>query len=221
MFMINLIQFREELFALIHHLPAENRHLFEPFVCHGNPFDARIFFVGANGVLDGTDRKMLPFLDYWTDTVGFDFWRWYEALKGQRLSKTRRNADKMIQLLNNAGFKDKVLSTNVFSVGSPRLADLKKDSRSEAPFRYLLETLHPEFLYVFGSDAENAFENLWTNKVRRCAAEIEGVRPFELTLNGRIIPGIFTKHLCYQTGNNHLNQYAGEIVRHLSIFKAK
>jgi hypothetical protein len=211
----NLTQFREELFEIAKDISSSKRHLFEPFVSFGDPFESTIFFIGANGVLDDETRPMLPFLNYWSDENGFEFSRWHHDLANlpKGLSKTRRNADKMIAMFNRVGFQNKVLSTNVFSVGSARLANLEQDHRSVAPFQYLIENLNPEALFVFGSDARNAFFQLWPDNIQLQKATNDGIQPFQLNLNGKAIRGIFTKHLCYQTGDMDLSDYVSALLR--------
>jgi hypothetical protein len=208
--MEKLKNFREGLFASASHLSADQVSLFEPFVCHGNPFNADIFFIGTNGVLDDINRPMLKFNSYWSDSSGFDFKTWHRDLANLPggLSKTRQMADDAIKVLKKYNLDQKVLSTNVYSTGSPNLRMLRRDHRVVAPFKFLMRTLNPKVLFVFGKEARKVFMELWEAQITFEPSAVAKAEIFTLRLNGKVIKGLFTPHLSMHVGNNDVTAFA-------------
>ena len=154
--MIKLAEFRRKLSAI---LPENCR----PFVCHGSPYDCKIFVVGLNPATVMENG----FWGYWCDCTGFDKISWFESYKNERKSRpprpgkkrrlsvgtTRRNLNKLADLVGDYG----LLETNIYSVPTEHYTDLQVEEKVTEVFHFLLTEIKPTLIITHGKDSADYF----------------------------------------------------------------
>ena len=89
----------------------------------------------------------------------------YDEMTSGRASPTRKNTDRLVDLLSSQGVTD-VLETNVICYSSPMSADLRQSkhsggaARGEKLFRFLLGSIKPRVLIVHGAGASKKLVDL-------------------------------------------------------------
>jgi hypothetical protein len=135
-----------------------------PFVCEGSPLACRAFLVGANAATELNQ----PFWHFWTTGQGFDKDRWFEAYKHERANKplkpgkTRRNpvsnTRKRLDWIVEEASPCRCLETNIYSVPTEELRDLRDSERATAVFDFLIDAIEPSILVFHGKDAKEHAE---------------------------------------------------------------
>lgn len=140
-----LKDFRERLQNLMH-----DDHM-RPFTCSGNPYDCRIFIVGANPA-----TVLKPFFDtYWSDITGFlrdKFDDDYLAKKKKR--GIRPNIEEFV----HGASPIPCLETNVYATPSKHTKDLPDDKKNISIFEFLLREIQPDAIFLFAKDSIKDFE---------------------------------------------------------------
>lgn len=126
-----------------------------PFICGGNPLDCKAFIVGANSA------SKVAFWKFWKVETGFERENWLECYRSARskdgkapTSPTRQRIDKIV----GAAAPAKILETNLYSVATPREADLRKEDKQLAVLEFLLSSISPRVILVHGASARRHFE---------------------------------------------------------------
>ena len=137
-----------------------------PFVCDGNPFDCQIFIVGINPAT----QMNAGFLEFWSDSVGFDKTSWFQHYVTERKNKplkegrTRRqtlsNTRTRIEWLCTALKPDKILETNLYAKPTATAAELLQGDRRIDLFNFLVNTIRPKILFLHGKETKEAVERL-------------------------------------------------------------
>lgn len=125
--MQKLRQFRIAVRTLMSSLKNDS---LRPFVCHGSPFDCRVFVVGENPATTLSS----PFWQFWSDVSGFDKEVWLEVYKKQ---KKKPGSRRVIQALADQFPLGWCMETNVYSLPTPRAKQLGKADRRSEMFEYL------------------------------------------------------------------------------------
>ncbi len=124
-----------------------------------NPIDCDLFTVGKNQ-RNGFDVDAVGSHDHFIDCL---FNRGNETCRGlydrlvARASPTRRNTDRLVELLRNEGISG-VLETNVICYSTPMSADLRRDThthgaeRGSEIFASLFKIISPKVIIAHGSD---------------------------------------------------------------------
>ena len=145
-----LRDFRERLQSLM------DQPDLRPFVCHGSPLECRVFIVGFNPAT----AMVEPFWNYWNDDTGFDkpkFMRDYLQKRGFMEPKgVRARIERIVAQLPSG----MALETNICSKPTKTAAELTRDNRTTAIFRFLLETIRPRLVYAHSNNPIAYFEQL-------------------------------------------------------------
>ena len=148
-----LKDFRERLQNL---MPDE---YMRPFACKGNPYECRIFIVGANPAT----RMEKPFIaNYWSDCTGFlycDFYRDYDAQKERRGNRLRYE-----QFVDGA-IPIPCLETNIYATPSKSGESLPEGERDTALFEFLLRKIQPDAIFLFAKASIQYFESRFDCKL--------------------------------------------------------
>jgi hypothetical protein len=127
-----------------------------PFICDGSPLACQAFVVGLN------PATSLPFWDFWDANVGFKKGDWFAAYRAARtgrrfpVSPTRRN----IELVIEAALPVNCLETDIYAKPTRALRDLAVLHRSAQVFDFLLATLRPKAMLVYGKEAVQHVQSL-------------------------------------------------------------
>ena len=167
-----------------------------PFLCNGSPFDCEIFLVGINPATD------VPLKPYWSLDHGCNKAAWLEAYRekhpGYRPTRDR------IQRLFEAAAPAQILETNVFHFHSKREAILPKSHRTTAVFDFLLKTVKPRIMFVYGRSAVRHVEQLLNVSLTlgEFASVQHGDRTFEVRAG---------HHLAYQWSFDAVDKLGHEL----------
>ncbi len=159
-----LIEFEKELKDLL-----EKQNNARPFVCDGNPLQAKLFIVGINPATSMENS----FWDFWSINHGFKKTDWLETYilnrkkqgKKTKLSPTRRNINNLVDALSTL----KILETNLFSKATRREADLKEEDKDDSVFKFLLKNIKPKILLLHGNKVIEKIEKDYNIELKKDA----------------------------------------------------
>lgn len=150
-------QIRSELRALAERSvgPVEGAYR-RPWMCAGDPAQARVFLVGANAATPFpaaiVDRAAyVDALAHGGDSLIFI----YRAVRGDKPSPTRANVEMMSRMLMGASVGP-ILETNVWSLATRSISELRSADPRTARVTILpdlIEILHPVVVIVHGAAA--------------------------------------------------------------------
>jgi hypothetical protein len=115
-------------------------------LCDGCPLGCDFAIVGANPATN------IPLWPYWNAKSGCDKEKWLEALKkrtGGRLPPTRKRIEWLLEEIR----PHRCLELNVYPYISKKVTMLQKELKDTEVFEYLLTTIKPRLLFVFGNPA--------------------------------------------------------------------
>lgn len=175
---MSLRSFRENLEARIGRNDA-----IRPFVCDGSPYSCEAFLVGIN------PASSVAFWPFWNDKTGFCKKAWYERYlieraaapltlgrtRSQLVSSTRRR----IEWIVDAASPVKILETNLFSVPTPKAADLRIEDKQTSAFEYLLSEVSPSVLLLHGKAVREYVEDHCGHSLTSCFSST--------TINGKVV----------------------------------
>jgi hypothetical protein len=154
------LSFKDELYANLEQLPG-----CRPYISDGAPTDCKVFIVGCNPAT----AMETSFSKYILDDRGtFDlkaFMNDYTAERGRQKTKTGRQKSEItptrrnLEEIRNGASPTQILETNVYSLPSPRQADLS--DRNTNIFKFLVGRIKPEKIVLHGDKAKQAFEKLY------------------------------------------------------------
>jgi hypothetical protein len=123
-----------------------------PFLCQGVPFGCSVFLVGVD---PGTDIKFWP---HWDGVKGCNKQGWIDEylVKDPRFKgkPTRRRIEILFDILA----PHRILETNIFPF--PRVPRSRITSTDTRVFDFLLETIRPRLVFVYGKWAVEHLEKL-------------------------------------------------------------
>jgi len=115
-------------------------------------------------------------------------------------------ARKRIELFCKAVGKLRVLETNLFPFPSPREASLPRELRDPRLFNYLLATLKPRVVLVYGKSAVAHLSDLTDTKL-----PLDAFTPIEF--GGAKFDAYARRHFSYQTSDEEVRSLGSEIRR--------
>jgi hypothetical protein len=127
-----------------------------PFVCDGSPFVARVFVVGFNPATS-MDK---PFWHYWSDDAGFDKPRFMRDYLEKRKLEEPEGVRARIERIVTQMPRGMVMETNICSKPTKTAAELTRNLRTTRIFRFLLDTIKPQVVYVHSNEPIKYFEGL-------------------------------------------------------------
>ena len=176
------LEFKDKLEVLIEANPK-----LRPFVCDGYPLECEVFIVGINPATS-TDSK---FLDHWIGSK-FDKEKWFEDYKKERRSKGKQEISptrRKIDFIVNEVFKDfKCLETNVYSYATAGVKDLAKDNKKTELFEFLLKTIKPKALFLYGKEPRKYIE-------KKYIVDLRGSMPIEIEMEHGKVAVCAIKHV--------------------------
>ena len=185
-----------------------------PFVCDGNPFDCQIFIVGINPAT----QMDTGFLEFWSDSVGFDETSWLQQYvterknkplkKGRKRRQTFSSTRTRIEWLCSALKPDKILETNLYAKATPIAAELLQDDRKIDLFNFLVNTIKPKILFLHGKETKEDVERLLSVDL----VENEFV---ECNISNDMVKVLFMKHLSRGWSREATLQLADRLRREL------
>lgn len=187
----SLPKFREQLQDLMH------SPYLRPFVCEGSPLDCDVFIVGINAT------TKLDFWRFWTDDYGFHKEKWLKAYQEERVEKGKRAITptrNKIGILIKELAPHKCLETNLYATATARASQLEKEEQSTRIFEFLLETIQPRIIYLYGSEPFEYFS--W---------QIKGLKQNEIRVAELAYGKVSlyaTRHLSYQTSYIQVSELA-------------
>ncbi len=179
---MNNSEFKNELQKLI-----DKDSTLRPFVCDGYPLECEIFIVGINPATS-TETK---FFDYW-DGSKFNKEKWFEFYKKGRKTKGKQEISptrRKINFLVKEVFKEfKCLETNAYSFATAGVKELTKANRNTEVFSFLLKTIKPKALFLYGRDSAKFIEKEFN-------IHLPSSMPFELEWEYGKLAICATKHM--------------------------
>ena len=170
---MSLRPFREQLEKL-----TGGKHGARPFVCDGDPLNCKAFIVGINAASD------VQFWPFWTDETGFDKTRWYDCYRAERTAAGRKPVSptrERIERIVRAAAPVQILETNLFSVATPRAADLQKTDKLPEVLEFLLCRISPTVLLLHGKVVREYFERLCCHPLAcSFASTVINGKPFKI-----------------------------------------
>jgi hypothetical protein len=197
---MNLAEFRTKLQTLM------DEPGLRPFVCDGSPLTCRAFIVGFNPATS-MDRS---FWDYWSNDEGFAkaaFMRDYLAKRGLTQPKgVRARIERIVAQAPRGTF----LETNICSKPTRTAAELAKQDRQTAVFRFLLEAVRPELVYVHSNDPIAYLSQLTG------VAGLNPTEPRTATYVGHSFVAFGTPGPLFRMGFSEAEQLGKRLVGHLA-----
>ncbi len=180
-----------ELVAFDRDLHTACGALGRPFLCEGSPFGCEVFLVGIN---PGTDT---PFWPFWSVRDGCDKAGWLKEYfdRHRRLGPTRKRIERLLKAAHPA----RVLETNVFHRSSKRESALPREHQTTGVFDFLLKTLHPRVMFVYGDSAVKHLA-----KLTNCSLQLSKFTPVQY--QGHKFDIIAGNHLAYQWSYDAVDQ---------------
>jgi hypothetical protein len=181
---VELREFREQLAAAM--VDQKER----PFVGDGSPFKAKAFIVGRNPATP-LDRE---FWYFWDDTKGFDRAK-FDA-EYHKVRPTKTGTRPRIEAISSAFALGECLETNIYSIPTTAGHPLRAEQKRTVAFEFLLRTLKPRALYIYGACTAQWFNEL-------CPA-LEGLRDDELAVvefQGRPTAVMLRRHAALYTAS--------------------
>ena len=122
-----------------------------PFTCSGNPYDCRIFIVGANPA-----TVLKPFFDtYWSDTTGVLRDKFDDDYLAKRSKQgVRPNIEKFV----HGASPIPCLETNIYATPSKHEVDLPEAKKDTTIFEFLLREIQPDAIFLFAKASIEYFE---------------------------------------------------------------
>lgn len=167
-----------------------------PFLCQGSPFDSDVFLVGIN---PAATTELWP---HWSAERGCDRGAWLDTYRTEypRMGPTRNR----LELLQSVIGQERVLETNVFHHRSRREADLASGQKQTTVFDFLLETLKPRVVFVYGKSAVTHVERMTGAKTKH--------RDFvSASWRGATFDLITGHHLAYQWSHQDVDMFGRRI----------
>lgn len=134
-----------------------------------DPMNAQVFIVGANQATAYTDDHVQSHgrhLDILFNRNGYNCYGFYEAVRGEKPSKTRRNIEKFTEILNESGVS-KILETNLICYSTTSYAGLTTSKHPGGKevgltiFKTLIQCIHPKILILHGANVQNEFRKVF------------------------------------------------------------
>ena len=131
-----------------------------PFVCDGSPLLPSVLIVGANAAAD----TGVNFWRHWTNLQGFDKKAWCESYKversNQRTKKQKRKSElsrtrSALKIIGEKLPTENIIETNIWSIATERLSELKSPQRTTGPFELLLRSGCWKLIVTHGKDARD------------------------------------------------------------------
>ncbi len=188
-----------------------------PFVCEGSPLKCKVFIVGINPATQMDD----DFWSNWNDNEGFLFQEWfkkYQETKEKTPKKNKKAVSPTRNMLNKIKeiLKCPILETNVYPVATEKANLLKKEDKKTDIFRYLLENIEPQFIWIHGDKAIEAFNKEFSQEIVKIdikRAKVEDIK--DVKIGERQIKMIATQHLSYQFSIENAQKIANFISKNL------
>jgi hypothetical protein len=128
--------------ALRHLLKPE--HASRPLLCDGSPIGCEVAIVGIN---PGTDIQLWP---YWSTVSGCNKDAWLTTF-WQNPANVRKSTRRRIEDLIEGLKPLRCLELNIYPYVSRKEAELAKELQDISVFDFLLRTIKPKLLFVFGN----------------------------------------------------------------------
>jgi hypothetical protein len=125
-------------------LPPDKLRASRPFLCQGVPFGCKVFIVGID---PGTDIKFWP---YWDVVTGCNKRGWLDECLVKHPEFKRKPTRERIEILFEILAPHRILETNISPF--PRDPRSGRVSRDRRVFDFLLETIRPRLVFVYGTE---------------------------------------------------------------------
>jgi len=193
---MSLQKFREQLQELM--TSPDQR----PFVCDGTPLDCPVFIVGINAT------TKLDFWHFWDDQYGFHKEQWFEAYQTERIEQGKSRITptrNKIKILIEELAPHRCLETNLYATTTARARQLEKEDQSTRIFEFLLETIQPKVIYLYGSEPFTYFSRQ-TKELKQNELKVA-----ELTYGKVILYA--THHMSYRASYSQVRDLAHYILK--------
>jgi hypothetical protein len=166
-----------------------------PFLCEGSPLKCTVFLAGIN------PGRNTGFWSYWLPSKGCDKSRW---LADYRKNGKRGRTREYIEILWYKLQPYSCLETNLYPIWTNRAADLDRGSKSTEAFDFLLKTIKPRMLFLFGRPVRQ--------HVERLAEETISLDSFQqIRLHGQKTSVYAMHHLCYQLKETRCHEIGAKL----------
>jgi hypothetical protein len=146
--MMHLDEIERKLRALL-----RPEHPSRPFLCAGSPIGCQLAIVGINPATD------IPLWPFWNTESGCNKEGWLAAFRRDP-KNARKQTRPRIELLLAEIAPVRCLELNIYPYISPDEAALPDELRDLSVFNYLLSTVKPRLLFVFGKTPRKELKNL-------------------------------------------------------------
>lgn len=197
---------------------GEEHPYLRPFICSGNPYEAKICFVGTNPATPIYPNQV-KLEDYIKLLGNYDeFMNFYKESRKKEgkteISRTRMGINAFKQWVKTE-IGTNMIETDIFTYPTKNIKDLSKVDKdvlkqSLQLFEEVLEEYHPYVIILHGALTVETFNKLMNgkqikyNSMSKKIEEIEKINPYaEMSLNGHDIKVLTSKHFMYygKTGN--------------------